>query len=379
MTETIPSATIEVAPLAKALKLLAGCVERKSTIPILSHVMVSVMADHASITATNLDQWLRVRVAVVTVTGQPFAFCAPAQLLTDMVARFANGGQLSLRSEGGKIALQAGRSRYALKTLGPEDFPPMPAPEEYETFEISAGLLLEGIEDVAFSAATDDARWMRRGVALDVREEEGGRTLTFAALDHHRGAYRTVALDDSVALSTVPIVPSKAIAVLTRLLDGQADDACVEVEIAAGKIAVDFGDGLKFLSRLVDAQFPDYRKPFPTDNPIAIEVDADELDAALQRLLLVEEGSDRAVSLSLSGNLLRLAPSVPGIGDGSEELAVDYGGEDFRIGFSAVCLRENVSRMRGGIVRMELAGGGKQALITGLGGSARYILAPCAI
>ncbi len=329
--------SIERASLLKAMSRAQGVVERRTTIPILSNVLLEAAGDEVSIRATDLD--IEVIERIPAMVEQAGATTVGAHTLHEIVRKLPDGAVVSLHDdpETGRLNVVAGRSHFALATLPREDFPVM-ASSEYDTSYTAPAPVLRRLFDKAkFAISTEETRYYLNGVYLHVADGPEGRCLRCVATDGHRLARVDAPVPAGAEAASGVIVPRKTVGELRKLLED--DDAEISVSVSETKIRF-ATPALTLTSKVIDGSFPDYTRVIPTQNTRRLEVDASEFASAVDRVSTVSSERSRAVKLKLDQDRLVLSVNAPDSGAAEEELAVAYDDEPLEIGFNAKYLLE---------------------------------------
>ena len=366
--------SVERAALLKAMSRAQGVVERRTTIPILSNVLLEASGDRLSIRATDLD--VEIVEQIPAMVEQAGATTAPAHMLHDIVRKLPDGSQAQLIDDGqaGRLEVRAGRSDFKLATLPKEDFPVMASADYACNFEAPAGVLRRLFDKAKFAISTEETRYYLNGVYLHVAEGPEGKTLRCVATDGHRLARVDAPLPVGADGMPGVIVPRKTVGELNRLLGD--DEAVIQVGVSETKIR--FGaEGVALVSKVIDGSFPDYTRVIPVGNPRRMEVDAAEFASAVDRVATVSSERSRAVKLALSEDRLVLSVNAPDSGAATEEVAVAYADEPLEIGFNAKYLLEIASQVdRENAVFLFNASGDPTLVREGDDESAVYVVMP---
>ncbi|MEM6440469.1 MAG: DNA polymerase III subunit beta [Pseudomonadota bacterium] len=366
--------SVERAALLKAMSRAQGVVERRTTIPILSNVLLEGEGDRLTLRATDLDvETLETIPAMVEQAG---AVTAPAHMLHEIVRKLPDGSQASLVHDAGagRLEVRAGRSDFKLATLPKEDFPVMASSEYAVTFEEKAPVLRRLFDKAKFAISTEETRYYLNGVYMHVAESDGAKSLRCVATDGHRLARVDAPVPDGAAEMPGVIVPRKTVGELRKLLED--DEAVVQVSVSETKVRFASGD-VALTSKVIDGSFPDYSRVIPAGNPHRMEVDAAEFASAVDRVATVSAERARAVKLALTEDRLVLSVNAPESGAATEELAVAYGAEPMEIGFNAKYLLEIAGQVdRENAVFMFKAAGDPTLVREGDDDSAIYVVMP---
>ena len=327
--------TIERSILAKALGHVQSVVERRTTIPILSNVLLQADKTGLTLTATDLD--IEVLETTQADVDAPGATTVSAVTLFEIVKRLPDGTQvlLELLASEGRLQVVAGRSRFALAVLPDADFPSLSSDDYDVEFSMQTSELRRLLEKSRFAMSQEETRYYLNGVYMHVRESGDDNpepSLRVAATDGHRLARLETTLPDEAAGMPGVIIPRKAVAELGRLLD-DADEA-VRIAVSPSKIRFGLGSG-RLTSKLIDGTFPDYERVIPSNNPHTLKLDNSDFAKAVDRVSTVSADRTKSVKLALDKDRLRLTVNNPDAGSALEELSVDFTGEPTEIGFNA--------------------------------------------
>ena len=366
--------TLERSALLKALGHVHRVVERRTTIPILSNVLVAADGHLLLLKATDLD--LEVTERVAADVSQAGATTLPAHILYDIVRKLPDGAQVSL--EGGKDAaqllLRSGRSRFTLQALPESDFPDLAAGEFTHHFALAAADLKKLIDKTQFAISTEETRYYLNGIYVHATEADGHMMLRAVATDGHRLArVETVAPAGSAGMPGV-IIPRKAVNEVQKLVEDL--DQMISVEISPTKARFSFG-AVVLTTKLIDGTFPDYTRVIPSGNDRQLVVDRGPFRNAVDRVSTISSERGRAVKLAMADGKLTLSVTNPDSGSAVEELEVDYDGPPLEIGFNARYLLEITEQLDGDTAMFKLADPGSPTLVLDReGAAALYVLMP---
>lgn len=328
--------SIERAALLKAMSRAQGVVERRTTIPILSNVLIEATESGVTFRATDLD--IEIQEAIPAMVHKPGAVTAPAHILHEIARKLPDGASVTLESTGqdGRLEVSAGRARFTLPTLPREDFPVMASATYQTSYEIAAPVLRRLFEKANFAISTEETRYYLNGVYLHAPEVSPPK-LRAVATDGHRLARIDADLPEGAAGCPGVIVPRKTVGELRKLLEN--DEAKIGVSVSETKIRFTATD-LTLTSKVIDGAFPDYTRVIPANNTKRLEVDAAEFARTVDRVATVSAERSRAVKLSLSEDRLTLSVSTQDASSATDEIAVAYSDEPLEIGFNAKYLQE---------------------------------------
>jgi DNA polymerase III subunit beta len=365
--------------LADGLSVVGRVVPGKSTLPVLSNVLLATEDGRLKLAATNLEMamttWIGAHV------GDEGTITLPARVLQEWVSLLARDQQieLSLNARNRKVHLQCGRYESNISGIDAEDFPPIPTVEEGNSVSLDAALLKDAISQVAFAAAQDDSRPVLAGVLVKI---EPGQ-LTLAAADGFRLAVRTVELPEGSDQNLSMIVPARSLSELARVLP---DHEGKLVELAAtpnrSQILFKFED-VQMVSRLIEGQFPDYARIIPSDAKTRAVMPTRELLLATRAASVFARDNSMIVRLHVSpseeeqelalGKVVVSSTSAE-MGDNTGDLDATVDGEEQQVAFNGKYLREALEALNAPQVRLDITGPASPGILRASGGEANGYL-----
>lgn len=365
--------TIERGTLLKALSHVQSVVERRNTIPILSNVLLRADGGTLSLTATDLD--IEIVEQVPADAEQTGAATAAAVTLFDIVKKLPDGSQVSLEKTGtGRLQLTAGSSDFSLAILPEDDFPALPQAEDGQRFEVPTGDLARLIDKAKFAMSQEETRYYLNGIYFHASDDGGAQSLRAVATDGHRLARIDADLPKGAEGLEGIIIPRKAVLELRRLLDDAGET--VEMLVAPGRVRFAFDD-IALTTKLIDGTFPDYARVIPEGNDKLMHVHPAEFAKSVDRVSTVSADKTRSVKLALGNDRLRLNVNSPETGTATEDLAVDYPGDDIEIGFNARYLLDITAQIDGETATFAFADTASPTVISdGEDARALYVLMP---
>ena len=365
---------IERGELLRALGHATSVVERRTTIPILSNVLLKATGDVLEFKATDLEREVIEHAPAKVAT--PGAVTVPAHMLHDIVRKLPDGVQVEISRDAEKerLTLSAGHARFALQTLAAEDFPDLAAGEMSHSFEVGAKDLKRLIEKTRFAISTEETRYYLNGIYLHAAGTGSSQTLRAVATDGHRLAQVELPLPKGAQGMPGIIIPRKTVHELHRLIEDS--DATVSVGVSPSKVRFETGT-VTLTSKLIDGTFPDYGRVIPKDNDKELKVSNAEFTSAVDRVSTIASERGRAVKLSIAGNKLVLSVNNPEGGSATEELGIDYESTPIEIGFNARYLLDIAGQLESDNAVFRLADPGSPTIVRDSGdNSALYVLMP---
>ncbi len=343
--------------LIKPLQLVAGVVERRQTLPVLSNILLVAEGDQLSMTGTDLEVELVGRVTL-DEPAEAGSVTVPARKLMDICKSLPDSARIELTLTGQKMVIKAGRSRFTLSTLPAAEFPNVE--DSPETLELSMlqQQLRNLIDKTGFSMAQQDVRYYLNGMLLEIAEGQ----LRSVSTDGHRLATCVTEVEAQDGMQHQIIVPRKGILELARLLQNGEEE--LRLVIGASHIRAHVGD-FTFTSKLVDGKFPDYGRVIPKNGDKVLLSDRMELRQVLSRIAILSNEKYRGVRLALSNGYLQVMANNPEQEEAEETLAVDYEGDSLEVGFNVNYLLDCLSILNSDVVRLTLSDSNSSALVEG--------------
>ncbi|HEY1027376.1 MAG TPA: DNA polymerase III subunit beta [Pseudomonas sp.] len=347
--------TIQREALLKPLQLVAGVVERRQTLPVLSNVLLVVEGQQLSLTGTDLEVELVGRVTLEDA-AEPGEITVPARKLMDICKSLPSDALIDIRVDEQKLLVKAGRSRFTLSTLPANDFPTVEEGPGSLTFNLPQAKLRRLIERTSFAMAQQDVRYYLNGMLLEVQSG----LLRAVATDGHRLAMCSMEAAIQQDGKHQVIVPRKGILELARLLTEQ--DAEVSIVLGQHHIRANTGE-FTFTSKLVDGKFPDYERVLPRGGDKLVLADRQGLREAFSRTAILSNEKYRGIRLTLAAGLLKIQANNPEQEEAEEEIVVDYAGGNLEIGFNVSYLLDVLGVMGTEQVRLILSDSNSSALL----------------
>ncbi|MCK5893340.1 MAG: DNA polymerase III subunit beta [Endozoicomonadaceae bacterium] len=348
--------TINREALLKPLQLVAGVVERRQTLPVLSNILFVAEGNTLSLTGTDLEVELIARVKLEQPIDENGEITVPARKLMDICKSLPEDCTIELKVDDYKVIVRSGRSRFTLSTLPANDFPNIKEDKDSFTFSIAQSRLRCLIDRTGFAMAKQDVRYYLNGMLLEVNKHR----LHSVATDGHRLAMCSVDADISQDNKHQVIIPRKGILELARLLT--EGDKMVTITIGGSHIRANTDD-FTFTSKLVDGKFPDYERVLPRGGNNIVIGDRITLRQAFNRTAILSNEKYRGVRMILSENNMKIMANNPEQEKAEEEVSVSYQGDNIEIGFNVSYLLDVLSVVDGDAVKFTLSDSSSSILI----------------
>jgi DNA polymerase-3 subunit beta len=313
-----------------ALQVVSSAVPTRTTLPVLSNILLEASEDRIEMRATDLDLAISTRAqASVKDVG---TLTVPAKKLFELVRKLPRE-ELKIEAKDLTLNIESKNGRYKFLCIRPEEFPAIPSVTPDVEATLDADLLERLIRRTIYSVSTDETRPALNGSLLQIKDDE----LRLVATDGHRlsrASCRPAGGIPSPPKGDV-IVPLKALNQVLRLLPG----APGRVRIGISKNHAQFAIGDTTLTtKLIEGPFPNYEQVLPKQNNKHLRVKRDDFAQALERVSVFSDSLTRQVKLSLRPNRLTLIVQTPDQGEATEELDAQYGSDDLDIGYNAAYL-----------------------------------------
>jgi len=322
--------TVNRSDLVRELGLSQGVVEKKSTIPILSNILLEADGERLTLTATDLE--LGIRCSCPAKVKKAGSGTIPAKKLMDYV-RLLPEGEVNIKFGDNQWAsITAGKARTRIAGMSRESFPELPEMPEVLA-ELPVKMLAGMIQRTIFAISAEESRFTLNGALLVVRAQG----LTMVSTDSHRLAMVECPMEiEGFApdQSFRALLPRKAMGELARLAAEAPDDAKLLFAGDENHLFFQIGDRL-LLSRKLSGNFPDFERVLPKDHPQNVTLGRDELKASLERVMQFSDERSRAIRVGAFPGELKLHSSLSDTGESEETLTATYEGPNVEIGFNA--------------------------------------------
>jgi len=311
-------------------KLLAGLqtvqnvVSTRTTLPILSNVLLQAEGDQVRLTTTDLD--VGVSGGITAQIERPGATTLPARRLATIV-RELPAAEIQIEVDSKNVAsIRCGQSFFKILGLPEEEFPPLPKFDDTRTFTIPQQLLRDALKKTSYAISTDETRYVLNGILFSSKENK----LTLVATDGRRLALVDLEVEFPRSQEVDIIVPTKAVTELGRLLGDEGD---VRLSVGENQVSFQINDTL-LASKLIEGNYPNYRQVIPGDAKERITLERELFLNAVHRVSLLSSEKSNSVKLVFTKNNIEIAANTPDVGEARESLAVAYKGREFSIAFN---------------------------------------------
>jgi DNA polymerase-3 subunit beta len=357
----------ETKALADSLTLVGSVVPARSPKPVLANVKLVARDGNLELMATDLEVGVRRTLTDVEV-DEAGEILLPAAQASNIV-REATAKQIEISTEDGTCVIAYTGARYDIPGDEPADFPEMPVFNDKNAVTVDAAQLKQMIERTKFAVAREQARYALNGILFSLK----GNVLRLVATDGRRLALSKGEAKNKPKLDAEPIIPTKAMDLLDRLMTG--GDEKVRVEIGESQVIAETPAGT-VCTRLVEGHFPDYEEVVPRDCDKTLEIDGGKLLSAIRRAALITNEESRSVQLQLKpDSLLLTTHTLEGRRASVEADGASFEGEPMKIAFNPDFFTEMLRVIGDERVKVSLKDSASAALVE-VGKTYMYIVMP---
>ena len=326
---------------SNGLQQVLNVVAARSTMPILSNVLIEAEEEHISLTTTNLDLGIRCRIkADVSDTG---SITLPVRKLATIVKELPVNEVFLETNKSNQAKITSGGSLFKIMGIGSEEFPPLPTFENRKVFELAQDEIVNMLKSVSYAQSTDENRYILNGVYFNFADEK----LTLVATDGRRLGLTGLELEVSEENAGSLILPAKTVAELERLMGkGEKVNIAFNDRQAAFEIGLDdAGDSglvnhLYLVSKIVEGNYPNYRQVIPKETEHRVKVERELMLECVHRAALVTSDKSNSVKIKISKNLLEISGQSTEYGESHESMAIAYDGPEVQVAFNPQFLME---------------------------------------
>ena len=344
--------------IRKSLNYCQGVIEKRSTLPILSNILLDASNSKLTITATDLDLIFINEIRDIEIQEEGKT-TTTALILYDIIRKLPSGKKINFSfSSENKLELESEKSIFHLNCIGSSEFPITDENFNENQFSIKAKSLLKLLNKCKFSVSNDETRHYLSGIFLHQTQVDGKNFLTAVSTDSHRMSISKVRLNDKIDFEPI-ILPKKTIFQLCFLLEDFEGD--VRISNIKSKIKFELNNSV-LISKLIDGKFPNYIQVIPKNNQKKLEIDLNLFLNSVDRVASVSLDKKDGVKFNLTKDKLNLSVNNANSGDGKESLNVKFDHE-LDISFNSRYLLDVASQLDGDKIEMFLNETGSPALI----------------
>ena len=345
---------IKASLLSNSLQQIVGVVERKQTMPILSHILLECSGNSLTLTATDLEVQLSCTIENVNV-DEDFVTTIPGRKAFEIIKSLGEQDIEIIVSES-SLKITSSNSSFKLKTLSSNEFPLFDATGTDTTFSLKQNEIKTLFNKTQFAMAQQDVRFYLNGLLLELSPN----TLVSVGTDGHRLAKSKVSIERSKINESSYILPRKAVQEIQRIINEQGE---LKIAFSDNRAVFEIG-ATTLVTKLIDGSFPDYTRVIPEETTINILLDVVKIKPALQRVSILANEKFKGVRVDLDDDVLNVSSENPEQEQATEAIPIDKTGATLSVGFNVSYLIDAISACQGEIVSLGLNDENSSALIT---------------
>ncbi len=316
---------IKQSVLKETLGYVQGVVERKSTIPVLSNILIESLGENSiRIVGTDLDVTMRCDAEAEIKTAG--AMCIQARKLFDL-SRLLNSEEVRFKKEDNEwVIVTCGRGRFRLAGVSKEHFPEIPILKS-TPLKLPAEVFNYFIQHTAFAITNEQSRFTLSGAKFIYSDGKAKMVTT----DGHRLAYIERPLDSNPDGAMEALIPKKALLELVKI----SRDSDSEVAFGEDENNIYFDlDGRLLITRKLSGTFPNYEMVMPKDNDKTVTFDLEDMRGAVRRVAIMADERNRSIRLTIREGEVEISAQSSEEGEGKEVVPAEYVGEEIQLGFN---------------------------------------------
>jgi DNA polymerase-3 subunit beta len=337
--------SIEKDQILEALQKVQSIVGQRTTLPILSNVLLE--AGKGQLTLTTTDMEVSVRTMIDAEIHKDGATTLPARRFFS-ICRDLPSHQVDIAVGDDDVAeITSGAYSCKLEGLSRDDFPPMPTFEESFSYQLKQGTFKDILQKTSYAASTDESRAILNGSLMAFRDNK----LTVVCTDGRRLALVEQEIDVPDGADVDIVVPTKTVNELIKTLE---DEGEASIKTSSTQVAFEFGN-IFIISKLIDGTYPNYRQVIPSQCEERIAIDREMLQSAVRRVSLMIDDQASSVKVQITENRMELLTSSPEVGESRESVPVKYSGKDITIAFNPGFLMAPLKHLDSDEIYLELS------------------------
>ena len=353
--------SIDINTFLKSLGHAIGVIEKKTTLPILSNILIEAKDSKIKITATDLDIIYYEKILPKEVKKEG-STTTSASVLYDILRKLKPGDNVELNLQNNsRLKLVSGNSKFNLLCLSSDNFPLSEEDINQEKFEVSPQKLLKLLNKTKISISNDETRHYLNGIYLHKTKLENKSFLCGVATDSHRLSSSSLEIDPNTHIESI-ILPKKTIFQLIFLLE--QSNKPIKISNNKSKIKFEIDNGV-LISKVIDGRFPDYSKVIPKNNEKILKIKLSEFKNSVERVTTVSSDRKEGLKMSISKDFIQLSVNSPTSGEGIENISVKFNFDDMAISFNSRYLIDIASQIENDSIVINLKDPGSPVFIRG--------------
>jgi DNA polymerase III subunit beta len=325
--------TVEKEIFLRGLSKVQGIVEKKNTIPILANVLIETNEKGISITATDLEVGMKSFYPAIVI--KPGKITVSAKKLYEITKELPENEISFSTKENCWIELRCNKSYFNIVGLSPDEFPQFDYPEKDNFISIKSKIIKEMIDKTYFSMSTDETKYNLNGIYIKTEILDNISKLIFIATDGHRLSMisRDINFNKIIEFQKGIIFPRKGLYEIKKISE---EDEETDIQIGfMDNNAIIKKNNTIVIMRLIDGEFPDYKRVIPKQNEYFIIINRLNFFHSIKRISILSNEKSKGIKILLKNNILEISSSNPEFGDAHEEVDIEYNGPEISIGYNA--------------------------------------------
>jgi|5B_taG_2_1085324.scaffolds.fasta_scaffold45882_2 DNA polymerase-3 subunit beta len=323
--------TVSQSELNRAMQFVASAIDGKSTLPVMSNVLITADADSITLSGTNGE--LEKLITISADVKEHGETTVPAKKMTDFAKNADPSKDVTLELKNAKASIKSGRAKWQLNTLPAKEYPEFMSIDESESIECDIALLVDAVKRCSPTMANNDTRYYLNGMLFDI----DGTTMTVVATDGHRMNFYEMPISESQPRQI--IIPRASVNDIVKMIS-KGSEASIVIGKDNIKVSV---DGMVMYSKLVDGRYPDYKRVVPSDCPVTATINTEEFRSSVRRTIPITTKINNGILFGFAGDSLTISATNEVSEQGTESMPCHISGGSMEIGFNGAYVMDALS------------------------------------
>jgi len=330
----------------KSLSHVQSIVERKNTLPILANILIEAKDNSLVLSATDMDISITEKLNCDII--EEGSTTVSAHMLYDIIRKLPDSSEIEFISNDGKIiTLRSGKSKFSLGCLPKEDYPIIEIGKLENEINLESDQLLKLINKTRFAISSEETRYFLNGVYFQKKIFDNQSLLSVVATDGHRLAKVDFEYEANSQDISGVIIPKKTVNELYKLLVDY--NGPIKINLNSNKIVFFINESI-LISKLIDGNFPDYRKVIPNENYNILKINRHDFSLAVDRVSTITSDQSPVIKFKLLNNLMNMTSVNSENGTATEDIVTEYSGKEIEIGFNSKYILEMINNLEDEVI-----------------------------
>ncbi len=339
--------------LLDGIHVVQNIVSSKTTLPILSNMLLETSGKTLKLNTTDLDIGISCEIPVETI--EEGAITIPAKRFGDIIKELPSGDISINTKKNNQVDIEGNKCRFKLVGMSKDEFPKFPEFKDREVIKLDQAVLREMLRMTSFAVSHEESRYILNGVLLEME----GDTIRMVATDGRRLAKIEKKSINNIKKETSVIIPLKAVQEIFRNL---GDEGQVSMVSGTNQVLFDI-EGILIATRIIEGEFPNYEQVIPKPAASGIKIGRSALLSAIRRANLLATPDFQAIKFELFSDKLVVSKTTPDVGESREEVAIEHKGKEMIVGFNPQFLIDVLKNLEDDTINLELLGPDKAGVI----------------